>query len=679
MIQDDHLRVLEKEKKKENLKRQEQQRLEEEQARQQKEEDILINNKEEIDSNFKDKKKSARDKSIKIQIDEDISSKEKSQRKKKQVNQAEKYDKKLENLRPEQLIENEIGKPYYLVLDDTKLEINKELIMMEDNKVRIWKVFINEIRLENLQKEQLSIFLNFRIGQIGKNANEYADVSSGEVFFKSEICQDLKRSEVKVIKVMFETEMHLSYQMLKERYFIIEVWEYRRFRLNLFLGKIQVSLINIASGNIRRQDDIKKAFGEKRQFARIYYNVLFQEVWDYKLTFEAWKGSNIIADKGKEHDPKIQLTLMTDELIQPQVESEQIKKTKNPNFRNLKGYMHFRGTMEDLTQQMMKVTLFFDAYFNKVEKLVSLRGIQDTNYLKVQFRLKLKVPPPKKKNKHQKKWDGNDEEEEQDLGDNEDGLRDEAYIAIIEGRVNLNKVPRYSQNGELNPYIPEQYYLVVTINRLNSVLSPDDRGVINTYLTVAWRDQAKTTRMIKNDPNPSYNEELYFRIPILRKEKTFEDIINQKTDKDLLIDALREELKSRPDITIQLWLDGQDILSDESLGYCRVFLSEIQKASKFKKNLLTDDNRRYQFDTREATFTKKFESGLFNVSHIQITFQAFFAPDLPEELKLDEFCEVPDDHLSISDIRSTLSQIGSWREQGVQSLGQTCEKQFFIV
>lgn len=59
-----------------------------------------------------------------------------------------------------------------------------------------------------------------------------------------------------------------------------------------------------------------------------------------------------------------------------------------------------------------------------------------------------------------------------------------------------------------------------------------------------------------------------------------------------------------------------DILSDESLGYCRVFISEIQKAQKFKKTLLTDDNKKYLFDTREATFTKKFESGLFNVNHI---------------------------------------------------------------
>ena len=58
--------------------------------------------------------------------------------------------------------------------------------------------------------------------------------------------------------------MHLSYDMLKDRYFIIEVWEYRRFLLNLFLGKIRVPLISIVSGSMARSNDIKKAFGEKR-------------------------------------------------------------------------------------------------------------------------------------------------------------------------------------------------------------------------------------------------------------------------------------------------------------------------------------------------------------------------------------------------------------------------------
>lgn len=108
-------------------------------------------------------------------------------------------------------------------------------------------------------------------------------------------------------------------------------------------------MLSIATGNIRRQDEIKKAFGERRQFARIYYNILFQEVWDYKLTFEAWKASNIVADEGKSYDPKVELQLCSNNLIWPSVKSESIKQTKNPNFKNLKGSMHFRGTMEDLT------------------------------------------------------------------------------------------------------------------------------------------------------------------------------------------------------------------------------------------------------------------------------------------------------------------------------------------
>jgi centrosomal protein CEP76 len=54
-------------------------------------------------------------------------------------------------------------------------------------------------------------------------------VSSDEIFFKSEIVKEVKRSEVKVVKIVYKCEMNLSYQMLKERYFAIEVWEYRRW------------------------------------------------------------------------------------------------------------------------------------------------------------------------------------------------------------------------------------------------------------------------------------------------------------------------------------------------------------------------------------------------------------------------------------------------------------------
>jgi centrosomal protein CEP76 len=43
--------------------------------------------------------------------------------------------------------------------------------------------------------------------------------------------------------------------------------------------------------------------------------MLFQEVWDYKLTFEAWKGNNIIGEGGVDMTPKLELTLMTDDEV----------------------------------------------------------------------------------------------------------------------------------------------------------------------------------------------------------------------------------------------------------------------------------------------------------------------------------------------------------------------------
>ena len=61
---------------------------------------------------------------------------------------------------------------------------------------------------------------------------------------------------------------------------------------------------------------------------------------------------------------------------------------------------------------------------------------------------------------------------------------------------------------------------------------------------------------MKDNANPTFNEDIYFRMPIKVREKTFDDIINNTSDEELLVDAIREELRARPDITLQLWLDG---------------------------------------------------------------------------------------------------------------------------
>lgn len=125
---------------------------------------------------------------------------------------------------------------------------------------------------------------------------------------------------------------------------------------------------------------------------------------------------------------------------------------------------------------------------------------------------------------------------------------------------------------------------------------------------------------MKDNSNPTYNEELYFRMPLMEPKLTIEDRLSNKTLEQVRNEAIREELRNRPDINIELWLDGADVMTDESLGYCRVFLSEIQKAQKQPKLIVTADNRRRNFETRIHTFQRKFTSGLFNLSPITVHF-----------------------------------------------------------
>jgi hypothetical protein len=51
--------------------------------------------------------------------------------------------------------------------------------------------------------------------------------------------------------------------MLINRYMEVEVWEYRKWKLNLYLGKGSLSLADISKNNLRRQITIKRSTGTK--------------------------------------------------------------------------------------------------------------------------------------------------------------------------------------------------------------------------------------------------------------------------------------------------------------------------------------------------------------------------------------------------------------------------------
>ena len=72
----------------------------------------------------------------------------------------------------------------------------------------------------------------------------------------------------------------------------------------------------------------------------------------------------------------------------------------------------------------------------------------------------------------------------QDEEDDEEVKPDTAVYAQIEGKIDLNKRPRYTQKGELVRYDRKQKYLLVIVTRCENILAPDDRGFINSFVTV---------------------------------------------------------------------------------------------------------------------------------------------------------------------------------------------------
>ena len=65
---------------------------------------------------------------------------------------------------------------------------------------------------------------------------------------------------------------------------------------------------------------------------------------------------------------------------------------------------------------------------------------------------------------------------------------------------------RYKQKGELIRFKKNQIYLCVLINRVENVLAPDDRGIIDSFVTIDWGGNLKRTQTYEDSNQPDFNE-----------------------------------------------------------------------------------------------------------------------------------------------------------------------------
>lgn len=100
------------------------------------------------------------------------------------------------------------------------------------------------------------------------------------------------------------------------------------------------------------------------------------------------------------------------------------------------------------------------------------------------------------------------------------------------------------------------------------------------------------------------------------------------------LDQLKEELNSRSEIVFNLWIENEDN-SNESIGYVKFKLSELDKSSKEEKvyhEYYT--GRKIKNMCRVSLITKSFVSAIVDSPNTKIVAQICFFPDIPEKIDL---------------------------------------------
>lgn len=68
--------------------------------------------------------------------------------------------------------------------------------------------------------------------------------------------------------------------------------------------------------------------------AAITFNIYFEEVWDFYLTFMDWKATNLLKEDDKQLAicPSVQLTLLSHQALEKVSESATLKNAKLPHW-----------------------------------------------------------------------------------------------------------------------------------------------------------------------------------------------------------------------------------------------------------------------------------------------------------------------------------------------------------
>lgn len=507
---------------------------------------------------------------------------------------------------------------------DQKLEYNmkiskKEVKMKLEDKIQMELMRRFEVKISNIYitplRDMIDPFIQFTIGgdysvQVSKNKDgDTHKVIKGSRGFadKTEVLKNVDALEKRAFDAIICTELRMSYSMINGMKMMVELWDYNTIWMNTILGYVTINLIDIVNGNMNVSVEILKRLDKKKKpktQALIEFKCIFQEIWDYNISLLNWKLENILSPR-MQKDPNtelmnVQLSIEFEEkgMFQTNTiaKSEILEKCSFPSFSNFDNTLVFRGTSSSLESSNLVIKLVdHNLIYSRLiaSRTVSLSGVLETERIKTD----LQLIDPKTKDK---------------------------YTVKVEGSMNIDCETKYEQTGENVSLISTKKYLCINIQRVENIRPAETRGIVDSFISVEYSGLTLRTKTVKENNNPSFNEILYFLIPI--KEDYLKDI-------NANVQKINEEFTSRNEVVFNLMIEGDDNTYD-NLGICQFHLSDLKNSgSQTTKRYYADDLKKNKnYVTKVYNGKLKLVSAFSLSNNTYVNFEAWFLDDFPDTI-----------------------------------------------
>jgi hypothetical protein len=141
------------------------------------------------------------------------------------------------------------------------------------------------------------------------------------------------RDNGRIFATEVATEYRASYFEVMQQRLHVELWESGGASgLNTFVGLASVPLLEVVTGPFRQSLAVMP-FGEEapqRQVATVSFNIVFEEVWDFWVTFMDWKTGSLEKERDKALvlNPSLEVKIVSENSMQDSTTSETIQNTK---------------------------------------------------------------------------------------------------------------------------------------------------------------------------------------------------------------------------------------------------------------------------------------------------------------------------------------------------------------